>query len=105
VLLLCHADGRLLQSVVLEELNSAVTPTTVERVLAGRLSGLGAGGVPAAVVVIARPGPAEGTGRDHDLCDAFGRACSASGVELLGVALAVPGAVVALAGTSATEAA
>jgi hypothetical protein len=105
VLLLCHADGRLLQSVLLDDLNASVPPPEVERVLTSRLSDLGSRGVSAVAVVIARPGQARATDRDCALGAAFGRAGSAGCVELLGVALAVPGAVATVPVTSAPEAA
>jgi len=56
-------------------------------------------------MVVARPGSAAASERDRDLRDAFVRASRASGITLLGAALAVPGAVVDLTPAATTEAA
>ena len=105
VLLLCHADGRLMQPVPVETVNSASPPREVEVRLAAILADIAARGVPAVVMVVARPGPAAASDRDLHLRDAFVRACRASGITLLGAALAVPGEVVDLTSDSTTEAA
>lgn len=96
VLLLCHQGGRLLQPIVLAEFNAAVSPTSAGRALSARLGELREGGARAAAFVIARPGLPEHTDRERELGAALGRACASTGVELLGIALAVPGRVVRL---------
>ncbi|HEY9494799.1 MAG TPA: hypothetical protein VIR15_08100 [Intrasporangium sp.] len=104
-LLLCHADGRLMQPVTVETVNAASPPCEAEARLAAILADIVGTGVPAVVMVVARPGSAAATERDRDLRDAFVRASRASGITLLGSALAVPGVVVDLTPASATEAA
>ncbi|WP_353356233.1 hypothetical protein [Intrasporangium sp. DVR] len=104
-LLLCHADGRLMQALTMESVNAATPPVEAESHLTDALADAAGSGVPAVVVVIARPG--SGSATDHDL--ALRRASvSASGgtpIRLLGVALAVPGGVTTLATTPGSEAA
>ena len=105
VLLLCHADGRLMQPVPVESVNAASPPAEAEARLSAILADIVERGVSAVVMVVARPGSAMAGDRDRDLRDAFVRASRASGITLLGAALAVPGAVVELTPTSTTEAA
>jgi hypothetical protein len=104
-LLLCHADGRLMQPVAVETVNSASPAREAEARLAVILADCAMRGVSAVVMVVARPGSAAASERDQELRDVFVRACRASGITLLGAALAVPGAVVDLTPASTTEAA
>lgn len=104
-LLLCHADGRLMQPVTVETVNSASPTREAEARLAVILADCAMRGVSAVVMVVARPGSAAASERDQELRDVFVRACRASGITLLGAALAVPGAVVDLTPASTTEAA
>ena len=104
-LLLCHADGRLVQPVTVESVNAATPPGEAEVRLTLILADIVGTGVPAVVMVVARPGSAAASERDQDLRDAFVRASRASGITLLGAALAVPGAVVDLTPAATTEAA
>lgn len=104
-LLLCHADGRLVQPVTVETVNAATPPGEAEVRLTLILADIVGTGVPAVVMVVARPGSAAASERDRDLRDAFVRASRASGITLLGAALAVPGAVVDLTPAATTEAA
>ena len=104
-LMLCHADGRLMQPVTVTTVNSALPRGEAEARLAVILADIVGRGVSAVVMVVARPGSAEASEPDRALRDAFVRASRASGITLLGVALAVPGAVVDLTPASTTEAA
>lgn len=104
-LLLCHADGRLVQPVTVESVNAATPPGEAEVRLTLILADIVGTGVPAVVMVVARPGSAAASERDRDLRDAFVRASRASGITLLGAALAVPGAVVDLTPAATTAAA
>lgn len=99
-LLLCHADGRLVQPVMVESVNSASPPHEAEARLTTILGEIAASGVPAVVMAIARPGAPSATERDRELRQAFDRVCRACGLRLLGVALAVPGCVTALEAAS-----
>jgi len=104
-LLLCHADGRLMQPLTLESVNAASPPDRAESILREVLLDVARGGSPAVVIVIARPGSATPTEHDLALRQAVVGACGASGMALLGVALAVPGSVSTLPCPSETEAA
>jgi len=104
-LLLCHADGRLVQPVTVESVNAATPPGEAEVRLTLILADIVGTGVPAVVMVVARPGSAAASERDRDLREEFVRASRASGITLLGAALAVPGAVVDLTPAATTEAA
>ena len=104
-LLLCHADGRLVQPVTVESVNAATPPGEAEVRLTLILADIVGTGVPAVVMVVARPGSAAASERDRDLREEFVRASRASGITLLGAALAVPGAVVDLTPAATTAAA
>jgi hypothetical protein len=103
--LLCHADGRLLQAV---SVGDGVALPPVEELESGLqvlLTGIAEIGVSGACVAIARPGCVEPTPDDHRLRVACEEACAAAGMDLLGVAIAVPGDVVALPSSEASDAA
>lgn len=104
-LLLCQGDGRLMQPLTLERINAASPPDVAEAHLSEALADLHRDGVRALVIVIARAGTATATDHDLALRQAFARACDATGMALLGVALAVPGEVSALPTPSGSEAA
>lgn len=104
-LLLCHGDGRLMQPLTLESVNAASPPDRAESILREVLDDVARGGAPAVVIVIARPGTATATEHDLALRQACIEACGASGMALLGLALAVPGSVTTLPCPSETEAA
>jgi hypothetical protein len=94
--LLCHANGRLMQQVSIGE--HPDDPAEVMRGLSTLLTNLADIDVRHVVIVIARSGPALPTPHDHDLRAAFEGACRTAGADLLGVAVAGVDDVVALPG-------
>ena len=94
--LLCRADGRLVQPIAVEDDTGLATLEVVDNGLRALLSGLVQHGIGHVVIVIARPGGVAVTGRDRHLRAASEAACCAAGMELLGLAIAAPEGVVAL---------
>ncbi|EWT03224.1 hypothetical protein N865_01895 [Intrasporangium oryzae NRRL B-24470] len=93
--ILCHPDGRLLQPICIDDGGSRPSVETVEDGLRVLLPGAAEQGVVSVVMAIARPGGTRPTARDRRLRAVFETVCGAAGVDLLGVAIAAPGGVVA----------
>ncbi|WP_141821196.1 hypothetical protein [Humibacillus xanthopallidus] len=93
--LLCHEGGRLMQPICLPDEPHTVDVVRVQDGLTRLFTEAAGEGVHDVVMAIARPGRPDPTPRDHDLRVAFEEACSASGVRLLGVAIAAPTGVTA----------
>ncbi len=94
--LLCRADGRLVQPIALDDGSGLAALEVVDDGLRGLLSGLVQHGLGHVVMVIARPGGVAVTERDRHLQAVVEAACCAAGIELLGLAIAAPEGVVPL---------
>jgi len=94
--LLCHANGRLLQPICLPDEPRRVDVAEVLEGVTLLLSEVARHDVHDVVMVIARPGRAEPTPRDRDLRAAFEGACRQTGFALHAVAIAALGGVVTL---------
>ncbi len=91
--LFCHEGGRLMQPICVPDEPTTVDAGKVLERLTALFTESAGRDVLDVVMVIARSGRPAPTPRDHDLRAAFEGACRASGVRLLGVAIAAPAAV------------
>src|SRR5262245_3421151 len=94
--LLCHENQRLLQPICLPDEPRQMDPYEVLEGLTKLLAEAARHDVRDVVMVIARPGQAVPTPRDHDRRAAFEGACRSTGFALHAVAVAAPGEVFTL---------
>ena len=94
--LLCHSNGRLLQPICLPDEPRRIDAGEVLDGVTLLLTEVARHDVHDVVMVIARPGRAEPTPRDHDLRAAFEGACRNTGFRLHAVAIAALGGVISL---------
>lgn len=95
-LLLCHADGHLLQPVAIHDVDLEEEAGAILEMFSSLFSGLHEQGVPAVVPVLARPGAAGRTPTDERFLGSFREAARESGLALLGLAVATPRGIVAV---------
>lgn len=111
VLLSCHANGRLMEVLPLEEvrLDPMPAPQRIEQAVAAVLRALSAVRVPGVVLVLARPGRPVATPGDRRVHAVVEALCTPPQPALLGFAVATPEGVLALqprvsAGSATNEA-
>ncbi len=92
-LLLCHADGRLLQPVAVDGFPAGCPAGLVQTRFGALFGDLVDRGVPGVVLAVARWGQPELSVRDHEWRTALTEAAEAAGLAVLGAAVAVPGAI------------
>lgn len=92
-LLLCHADGRLLQPVAVDDFPGGNPIGWIRDSFGGLFGELREQGVPAVVLAVARWGEAALDERDAEVRDALVEAAAVGGLAVLGYAVAVPGAI------------
>lgn len=94
-LLLCHADGRLLQPITVEDFPGGSPIRSIRTAYAGLFRELAGRGVPAVALAVARWGEASLDERDHEIRTALLAAADEGGLPVLGYAVAAPGAILA----------
>ena len=92
-LLLCHADGRLLQPVAVDDFPGGSPIERIRESFGGLFRELRDQGVPAVVLAVARWGEAALDERDAEVRGALVEAAAVGGLDVLGYAVAVPGAI------------